>query len=918
MTTDRASSSLANAQDIDELSRLVLETSAERVDLVDVAGRLVGINAIGRHALEDERCAFCLGCAWEALWSESSREAVHDALAQAALGHSASFEAATTKSAREWQVSVCPVRDACGRPARVLAVARDASHLPDDADQRLCEYEKEHALERLRLSEERLRLALAGAALGTWHWDIRTSKLRWSDLSFAMFGLRPRPYLTYEEFAAAVYPADRARVEETAQRAIREHTEYECEFRIVWPDHSLHWVGTRGRAFYDAQQTPVRMEGIAQDVTEHKLAERALLESEERFRQLADAIPHLVCQIEADGKLSYANQRWVDFFHRDTLDAAGWTELIYPDDWSRVRNTWNTCDHRSPNADSLRLRRYDGRLLWFACRGVPVCDAEGRLLHILVTATEIENLKQTEAALRESQARLDTALRAAGMGTWVWDLDTDRVQLDASLSQLFGYERGVSATLTLDQVVNLVHADDRPLARTALEHARSHRSDLEAECRVLRGDGSQMWLTSKGRREPDPSGRTTQVFGASVDVTQHKRLEEDLRQAQKMEAIGQLAGGVAHDFNNLLMVILGQASLISTYPGIAEPTDEALREIVAAGERAASLTAQLLAFGRRQTLQVKELALNEVVASVGQMLRRLLGENVVLEIESGAASPRLRADPNALVQVLLNLALNARDAMPAGGRLTIRTGRAVLDERARQTHPEARPGSWACLSVSDTGEGIPKDVLPRIFEPFFTTKELGKGTGLGLATVYGIVKQHRGFMTVDSTLGHGTTFTAFLPLPPREAAVSEPAAPARAVGGRKELVLLVEDDPYVRATTSKLLEQYNYRLLVVDDAVQALEVFALRGREIDLLLSDVVLPRGLSGAELAEQLRHQNPELCVILCSGYSADKISHEAESLPDTTFLQKPYRTEQLLVCMRSLLDKRAAAPVAAVVAT
>jgi CheY-like chemotaxis protein len=305
-------------------------------------------------------------------------------------------------------------------------------------------------------------------------------------------------------------------------------------------------------------------------------------------------------------------------------------------------------------------------------------------------------------------------------------------------------------------------------------------------------------------------------------------------------------------------------------------------------------------------LQVKELDLNEVVASIGQMLKRLINENIVLDIQPDPQSPRLRADPNTLAQVLLNLALNARDAMPAGGRLTIRTSHEVLDKRSAQALPGARAGSWACLSVSDNGAGIASDVLPRIFEPFFTTKAVGKGTGLGLATVYGIVKQHHGFVAVDSSLGHGTTFRVFLPLPAGAEEILAPAALPQAVSGHRELVLLVEDDAAVRSTLTSILEQHNYRLIVADDGMQALELFGARGPEIDLLLTDVVLPGGLSGAELAFQLRRQNPRLRVILCSGYSADKVEQGMESLPGITFLQKPYRSEQLLTLLRSMLDK------------
>jgi PAS domain S-box-containing protein len=650
--------------------------------------------------------------------------------------------------------------------------------------------ERKRAEEQLRLSEERLRLAVTGAALGTWHWDLRTGQLVWSELSFAMFGLEPSPNMTYERFRAAVHPDDCVPMEEAIRRSIREHSDYSVEIRAVWPDGSVHWLSTKGRAFYDQDGTPVRMEGVAHDITPSKQAEQALRESEERFRHLTE--------------------------------------------------------------------------------------------------------------------RLDTALRAAGMGTWVWHFESGGLQIDESLAQLLGLSPDEARRTTLDSVLTRVHAEDQKAVREALDRARAHAGEFEAECRLPQADGRNLWLAFKGRVEPDESGRTSQLFGACVDITRHKRLEEELRQAQKMEAIGRLAGGVAHDFNNLLTVILGQASVLERRPDLPPGVARAIGDITGAAERAASLTGQLLAFGRRQMLQARDLNLNDVVASVGQMLQRLLGENIALQIEPSPCEPRVHADPNMLAQVVLNLALNARDAMPSGGRLTIRASSETLDERSAHSTADVRAGSWACLSVSDTGTGVPPEILPRIFEPFFTTKEVGKGTGLGLSTVYGILKQHHGWISVESTKGRGTTFKACLPRIVSEDAPQRDLPPKRAVEGRGELILLVEDEPAVRSVVSSILEQHGYRLIVVEDGRKAVEAFRMRSAEIDLLLSDVVMPGGLSGTELALQLHAHKPELRIILCSGYSTESISQDIQTQPHTAFLQKPYRSEDLLLLLRRVLDE------------
>jgi len=892
-----APSSLPNvdANELDELGRLVLDTSAERAELIDMQGRLREINARGRRLLALDGRDVQLGASWSSLWSPSSLPAVEDALTRASQGLATQFEAQCAGSQRRWSIAARPLRDPRGRPARVLAIVRELHA---------------HSLKSALLSEELLRLALREASLGTWQWDLQAGHLDWSDRSFAMFGLEPRPNLTLADFEQAVDPRDRALVQETIARAVRDRTDHAVEFRVVWPDKSVHWVSSRAHPVYDAHGTPTHIEGVALDITAQRQAERDLRDRELRFRQLADAIPHLVWRLGLDGQHTYVNQRWVEFTGRNAVGFDQWNEIVHPDDLPRALKIWSSFASGESALQTCRLRRHDGVYQWFACRVVPLLDDEGRVSEIIGTATDIEQLKQADDALRESRMRLDMALRAAGMGTWSWHLDSDLIHVDGSLAQLLGFPELENSALEIERWLDLVHADDAGAVRAAVARSREHGADLDVECRLRRGDGLWICVAAKGRLERAVAGGRPQMFGACVDVTQHKRLEDELRQAQKMEAIGQLAGGVAHDFNNLLMVILGQASLISIAGNVPDSVEQAVREIEAAAERAASLTSQLLAFGRRQTMQRRDVDMNEIVASAGQMLRRLIGENVVLRVEAAATALRLRADPNMLVQVLLNLAVNARDAMPAGGQLTLRASREVLDERSAERLPEGRPGSWACLSISDTGEGISEDVLPHIFEPFFTTKEAGKGTGLGLSTVYGIVKQHQGFVAVDSSKGGGATFKVFLPLPQADAVGASLAGQAQALHGWKELVLLVEDDPAVRAAMSSILEQHNYRLLVADDGVQALELFAARGSEIALLLSDVVLPRGLSGVDLAQRLRGKNPRLQVILCSGYSADKIEQGMDDLRGMLFLQKPYRVELLLSSMRSLLDQERAA--------
>lgn len=391
--------------------------------------------------------------------------------------------------------------------------------------------------------------------------------------------------------------------------------------------------------------------------------------------------------------------------------------------------------------------------------------------------------------------------------------------------------------------------------------------------------------------------------------TERKKLEEQLRQSQKMEAIGQLAGGVAHDFNNLLAVIQGNAELaLLDSPKLEPHIVEFLSQITKASERAANLTRQLLAFGRKHTMRLETVNLNEVIGNLTKMLNRIIGEDIHLECQF-AGLPFARADAGMMEQVILNLVVNARDAMPQGGRLLIGTKTIKIDEKVVPPHPEARSGEFVYLNVSDTGTGISPENLARIFEPFFTTKEVGKGTGLGLATVYGIVKQHRGWVNVSSRLGVGTTFEIFLPAirPPGQ----DPSCPVpeKAPRGGTEKILLVEDDAAVRLMTRRTLESFGYQVIEAASGRQALALWHNHDQDIDLLLTDIVMPDGLNGRELASLLREQTPGLKVVFVSGYSLNVIGKDTDflKLRDNSFLQKPYQVNVLIDVIRHALDAK-----------
>lgn len=551
--------------------------------------------------------------------------------------------------------------------------------------------------------------------------------------------------------------------------------------------------------------------------------------------------------------------------------------------------------------------------------------------YMLAIVRDIAARKNAEDALRRSREHLDALIRT--VDGIVWEAEPGAHQftfVSPRAERLLGYP--VQQWLEDPSFWSThIHRDDRDHAVCCWSACVREQRDHEIEYRMLAADGRSVWLRDLVS-VVIADGRVVALRGIMVDVTERRRLEEQLRQSQKMEALGQLAGGVAHDLNNILTTIIMEAELAigsaesgndggAAAPdaygdrdgqgdaGGARPTaNELMRgmlQIRGAAERAADLTRRLLLVSRKQVMKPRLMDLNEVVSHIAQMLERLIGEDVTLTLKVDTSPRLLRADAGMLDQVILNLAVNARDAMPNGGRLEIETGETIIDEAAARANPDAAPGRYVWLSVTDTGCGIPPDVLPRIFEPFFTTKDHGKGTGLGLATVYGIVKQHRGWIRVDTQVGRGSTFRIALPASEGSSAAPEAQPRARARGDG-ETILLVEDEDSVRRIARTVLERHGYHVIEAASGTEALEICQQTRRgTIALLLTDLVMPGGMTGQQLAAHLRAGEPGLKIVYTSGYSAEIAGRELSLGPGSNFLQKPFSPETLLDTVRRTLD-------------
>ncbi len=452
----------------------------------------------------------------------------------------------------------------------------------------------------------------------------------------------------------------------------------------------------------------------------------------------------------------------------------------------------------------------------------------------------------------------------------------------------------------------------RELTATDLATAeRLQRGDsvFNYETIHLRKDGTPVRLSFNAVSLRDDLGVQIGTTGTAQDITERSRLEEQLRQAQKMEAIGQLAGGVAHDFNNLLTAIIGNVGLLRTNDKVTPDMEESLGEISQAANRAANLTSQLLAFSRRQVINMQPLDLHEVLTQPTKMLRRLLGEDVVMQLDLASESLGFNGDAGMIEQVIINLAVNARDAMPAGGTLRIVTGSETrIGRKVESETKPIQPAVFVYLEVSDTGSGIPRENLPRIFDPFFTTKEVGKGTGLGLATVFGIVQQHGGWIEVESEVGSGTRFRVYLPRVEAKPAAKVIVGTPQAAKGQGEVILFVEDEPAVREIGLRALRRQGYTVFEADSGQAALAVWATYRASISLVVTDVIMPGGLSGLQLGRQLQEEKPGLPVIYTSGYNREVAGRELPIQEGMNYLAKPYDLEKLFTAVRAALDRSA----------
>lgn len=673
------------------------------------------------------------------------------------------------------------------------------------------------------------------------------------------------------------------------------------------------WLSMNIRAVRAETTGTTYCEGTIENITERKLTEEALKRSESH---LAEA-QRLASIGSWDWDLDTNVMTWSDEHYRifgiksmdiDVNDEAGVFAFIHAEDRSLVkREAEKAIKTKQPFNFYYRIVRKDGEERIIQSRGQVETDKQGRAIRMFGTAQDVTERRRMEQELRQSEERYRDLVENAHDIIYAHDLKGNYISMNKAGEQITGYSHDEALRLNLAQTVA---PEDLPKARAMLARKLAGEQVTAYEMDIIAKDGRRITIEANTKLVTQ-DGVAVGVQGVARDITERKRMqealresEEQLRQSQKMEAIGQLAGGVAHDFNNLLTAINGYSSLALRRLGQEHPVTPHLEEIKKAGDRAANLTRQLLAFGRKQMLQPLALNVNEVVLDMSKMLKRLIGEDVQLITKLHPRLNRITADPGQLEQVVVNLVVNARDAMPTGGSLTIETANADIDDAYSSKHIGVLPGRYIMLAVSDTGIGMDHETQARIFEPFFTTKEKGKGTGLGLSTVYGIVKQSGGNIWVYSEVDKGTTFKVYLPQLQEAPQHPVDSAAESALHRGSETVLLVEDEEMVRNLTTELLRESGYRVLTANGGAEAVQVFKNHRRDIHLLITDVVMPK-MSGKEVADKIRSIQPDTKVLFMSGYTDEAIVHHDIIDSGIAFIQKPFSEHALALKVREVLD-------------
>jgi len=798
------------------------------------------------------------------------------------------------------EIQVVLIRDSSGKPASMWATVRDITA-------------RRRAEDALRESEERYKTLVEKSLAGVYVvQDGYFVFLNDNAASYA--GYRPDE-LTGRRSDFIVHPGDRTWIRQRARSMLKGENTLPYEFRIVTKTGHIRWIMETVTAIQFRGRPAIL--GNSMDITAHRQAEDALRESRELEQSILLSVPLALFGVERR-RIFFANDAMEDVFGWQPEELIGKsTRVIFRSDeeWEGYGDTlYSTLSMQSVFVfeSEIPFVRKDGREIFCRMSVSRIGPELGDSRRIVATFEDVTERRRVEEALRGSKERLQRTLEAVNDGVWDLDLATGRAVFSPKYYTMLGYDP-YEFRQHYDSWRDLVHPEDRERAEREIKERLARNEGYAIDIRMRTKAGTWCWILTRGKAiEWDSRGNPVRLVGTQSDITERKRAEEEqehlreqLIQAQKMESIGRLAGGVAHDFNNMLGVILGHVEMAMEEAEPEQMLLADLAEIRKAALRSTDLTRQLLAFARKQTVSPKVLDINETVSGLLKMLKRLIGEDIELAWMPGGELWPVKIDPSQVDQILANLCVNSRDAITGVGRIAIETANVHLDDKYCNGRPGCRPDRYVMLSVSDNGCGMSKQVLRKLFEPFFTTKETGKGTGLGLATVYGIVKQNDGFVEVGSELGRGTTVRVYLRRHIAEAEPARVAAPQAHAASGRETVLVVEDEPAILQLSKRMLEKQGYRVLTAGTPGEAIRLAGEHAGKIHLLMTDVVMPE-MNGRELAEKLHGIYPELKHLFMSGYADDIIAQYGALTEDVGFLPKPFSMKVLADKVREVLDR------------
>jgi PAS domain S-box-containing protein len=784
------------------------------------------------------------------------------------------------------------IKDRTGAPLLMAGTTQDVT-------QRI------QAEQDLAAKEFFLRRAQEAGGVGVWQRNLTNGEIVWSEQTYHIFGLIPdHEEVTKEQLFAAIHPDDRARFISVRQQAGASQSGFNEDFRVVWPTGEIRHVESSAETMREPSGAVV-MRGTVQDVTRRKVAEESLRAGEARIRGIVETIPHGIQESDLHGVIMYSNRahtQMLGYANGELIGRTLWSLGASPAEQNALREYFQSLAEQQPapapyhGVDVTKDgRRIDVQVDWDYLR-----DAQGRLTGFISIITDTTERRRAETQLRESEERYRSLVEGSTQGILI-SQDGKIVFCNQEIARRVA--NGDTGAVLGKPALDLIVPEDRERV-VALRSAllAGEAVTFPVEYRVAGSNGEVISVQAYSQQvlwQGRPAIQST-----LTDVTATRELERQLAQSQRLETVGRLAGGIAHDFNNILTVISAYIGFILDRAKDNAQLQEDATVVQDASRRAAALTRQLLAFSRRQILQMRVISLNDVVTGMHTMLGRVIGEDIVVRVALDPALKPVRADASQVDQVLMNLVINARDAMPRGGILSIETENQSLDEHYARMHTDVAPGEYVMLAITDSGTGMAPETQKRIFEPFFTTKPQGQGTGLGLATVYGIVKQMNGSIFVYSELNKGTTFKIYFPVA-LDAAINGALESAKPPTVQPtETILLVEDDELVRRSAQRILQGGGYRVIVATSPEEALAIAKAGDQSFDLLLTDVVMP-GLSGGELWETIRKVR-DVRVLFMSGYTDDMIVRHVVLEGEMPFISKPFTKQSLLDKVREVFGQ------------